>query len=84
MRVKKCCIGVILWAALAGYGGSNAIANSATEPASLAFNWTSSPPLVAPQADPNQTIYGVKDPSIVYANGKYHVFITTAGSAGWV
>ena len=83
MKFKKCGMGVTLWAALAVCGGNNAIANSTTEPAKLAFNWTSSPPLIAPQPDPSQTIYAVKDPSIVYANGKYHVFITTAGSAGW-
>jgi hypothetical protein len=89
MKLKKCSMGVTLWAALAvcGCGGSNAIANSTTAPAAppttLAFNWTSSPPLIAPQPIPNQTIYGVKDPSIVYANGKYHVFMTLAGTAGW-
>lgn len=83
MRLKKCGIGMILGAALVVCGGSNAIAGGAAEPANSAFNWTSSRPLIAPQADPNQTIYGVKDPSIVHANGKYHVFLTTAGSAGW-
>src|SRR4051812_27494613 len=79
----------MLWAALAicGCGGSNAVANSpiaqAAPAAKTTFDWTSSAPLIAPQADPSQTIYGVKDPSIVYVNGKYHVFMTTAGSAGW-
>nr|WP_315212876.1 non-reducing end alpha-L-arabinofuranosidase family hydrolase [uncultured Duganella sp.] len=83
MRLKKCGIGMILGAPLAVCGGSNAMAGGAAEPANSAFNWTSSRPLVAPQADPKQTIYSVKDPSILYANGKYHVFLTTAGSAGW-
>ncbi len=85
MRLKKCGMGMALWSALAivGCGGNNAIANSSTEPAALAFNWTSSLPLITPQADPKQTIYAVKDPSIVYAEGKYHVFVTLAGSAGW-
>ena len=84
MKLQKRGMGILLWAALAGCGGSNAIANEpAPQPAKGTFNWTSSPPLIAPQADPAQTIYGVKDPSIVYANGKYHVFLTTAGSAGW-
>lgn len=55
----------------------------AANPASLTFSWKSSAPLIGPQPDPNQTIYAVKDPSIVYQNGKYHVFMTTAGSAGW-
>ena len=47
------------------------------------FHWTSSPPLISPQADGSQTYYGVKDPSVVYTGGKYHVFMTTAGSKGW-
>jgi hypothetical protein len=96
MKMKKSSTGMILWAALAicGCGGNNAVANSTDTPApapvdltvaaaKLAFKWTSSPPLISPQAVPNQTIYGVKDPSIVYADGKYHVFMTTAGTAGW-
>src|SRR5476649_2207340 len=83
MRLKKCSMGLTLWAVLVVCGGNNAIANSTAEPGKLTFNWTSSPPLIGPQSDPNQTIYGVKDHSIVYVNGKYHVFITTAGSAGW-
>jgi len=89
MKIKKCGMGVILWAALAvcACAGGDAIASSpaesAAQPVKLAFDWTSSAPLIAPQPDPNQTIYAVKDPSIVYADGKYHVFITTAGSAGW-
>ncbi|MTV41516.1 glycoside hydrolase [Duganella radicis] len=66
--------------ALAGCGSINATANDTTH---AAFNWTSSAPLISPQPVPGQTIYGVKDPSIVYVNGKYHVFMTTAGSAGW-
>jgi len=77
MRLKKRSLVVALLAAFAVCGGTNAIAGSTT------FNWTSSPQLIAPQPDPSQTIYGVKDPSIVYANGKYHVFMTTAGTAGW-
>lgn len=83
MNLKKCSMVVSLLAAFAGWSGNNAIANHLTEPARLAFNWTSSPQLISPQEDPNQTIYGVKDPSIVYVDGKYHAFITTAGSAGW-
>lgn len=36
-----------------------------------------------PPVDTTQKIYGVKDPSIVYADGKYHVFMTSAGADGW-
>jgi endo-1,4-beta-xylanase len=47
------------------------------------FAWTSSPPLIAPPKDGAITYYGVKDPSIVYFGGFYHVFMTTAGANGW-
>jgi endo-1,4-beta-xylanase len=77
MKLRKCILGAAMMAALAG---TNATANDTTQ---SVFNWTSSAPLISPQAIPGQTIYGVKDPSIVYVNGKYHVFMTTAGSAGW-
>ena len=66
-----------------GAAGSVTIKSSVIEEAQDTFNWTSSPPLITPQATSNAAIYGVKDPSIVYANGKYHVFLTTAGTAGW-
>jgi len=47
------------------------------------FHWTSSDALIVPPTDPTQSTYGVKDPSIVYADGKYHVFMTIAGEKGW-
>lgn len=48
-----------------------------------AFKWISSPPLIVAPKDPTQEVYGVKDPSIVYVDGQYHVFMTTAGTKGW-
>lgn len=47
------------------------------------FTWTSSPPLIAPPNGGAIKYYGVKDPSIVYSGGEYHVFMTTAGEKGW-
>ncbi len=47
------------------------------------FRWTSSPPLIAPPQSGPVKYYGVKDPSVVYFDGKYHVFMTTAGENGW-
>jgi hypothetical protein len=44
------------------------------------FQWTSSAPVITPAADGT---YSVKDPSIVFANGKFHVFFTTADANGW-
>lgn len=47
------------------------------------FHWHSSAPLISPKPDDTHAVKAVKDPSVVYANGKYHVFMTTAGSGGW-
>jgi hypothetical protein len=52
------------------------------EPKSQPFEWKSSAPLVRPPADAPQ-ILGVKDPTIVHHDGRYHVFMTTAGKGGW-
>jgi hypothetical protein len=80
-------LGMAVAAALAGCSGIHADADDAAThapgPAKTTFSWTSSAPLISPQPDPSQTIYAVKDPSIVKVDGKYHVFMTTAGSAGW-
>ena len=83
MKLGKRIFGVIVMTALAGCAGSDGMATRAAQPAKTSFDWTSSAPLISPQPDSSQTIYGVKDPSIVHANGKYHVFMTTAGSKGW-
>ncbi|WP_245843843.1 non-reducing end alpha-L-arabinofuranosidase family hydrolase [Sphingomonas spermidinifaciens] len=47
------------------------------------FRWTSTAPVVLPRSDAEHPVVAVKDPSIVFANGKYHVFMTTAGAKGW-
>jgi endo-1,4-beta-xylanase len=47
------------------------------------FAWTASPPLITAEQLGAPGYYGVKDPSIVFADGKYHVFMTTAGAQGW-
>ncbi|KAI9041374.1 uncharacterized protein KD926_006950 [Aspergillus affinis] len=46
------------------------------------FQWSSSGPLIAPKND-NYNIAGIKDPSIVYHGGKYHVFASTAKASGY-
>ena len=47
------------------------------------FRWVSTGPLLGPKPDATHAPVAVKDPSIVYAGGKFHVFMTTAGAAGW-
>lgn len=49
-------------------------------PSSL--RWNSSGQLVGPKND-GRGIAGIKDPSVVYHNGRYHVFASTAQSAGY-
>ena len=47
------------------------------------FSWSSSGALIAPKPDATHNIAGIKDPSVVYYNGKYHVFASTASSSGY-
>ncbi len=47
------------------------------------FSWSSSGILVSPKPDGSHSVAGVKDPSVVYAEGKWHVFASTASSAGY-
>lgn len=46
------------------------------------FHWHSSAPVILAKSDETHAVDAVKDPTVVYANGKYHVFMTTAGD-GW-
>lgn len=74
-------------AALASPAGAATSSDSpsASSPASSAtsFHWTSSGPLISPKPDATHASLAVKDPSVVYVNGKYHVFMTTADGNGW-
>lgn len=61
---------------------------SATVPRSAAalptsFRWSSSGVLIAPKSDASHNIAGIKDPSVVYYNGKWHVFASVANSSGY-
>jgi len=47
------------------------------------FRWSSSGVLVSPKNDASHTIAGIKDPTIVYAEGRWHVFASTANAAGY-
>lgn len=46
------------------------------------FKWSSSGPLIGAKND-GRNIKGIKDPSVVYYNGKYHVFASTAVASGY-
>lgn len=47
------------------------------------FAWRSTEPLIAPKPDASHASDAVKDPTIVFADGAYHVFMTTAGGGEW-
>ncbi|GAV43195.1 non-reducing end alpha-L-arabinofuranosidase family hydrolase [Streptomyces acidiscabies] len=55
--------------------------NAAALPTS--YSWSSSGILMSPKSDSTHNIAGLKDPSVVYYNGKYHVFASVANSAGY-
>jgi hypothetical protein len=40
------------------------------------FRWTVSAPLIGPANRPEDPCYGVKDPSVVFYQGRWHVFVT--------
>jgi hypothetical protein len=46
------------------------------------FTWSSSGPIIGPKND-GRNVAALKDPSIIQANGKYHVFASTASSSGY-
>jgi len=46
------------------------------------FKWSSSGPLIAAKQDATHPIVSVKDPSVVFVDGRWHVFATTANTAG--
>ncbi|SOE06928.1 endo-1,4-beta-xylanase [Streptomyces sp. Ag109_G2-15] len=66
---------------LSALGGTT----TATAPAALpsGFGWSSSGPLISPKPDSTHDIAGIKDPSVVYYKGKWHVFASVASSSGY-
>ncbi|KAJ7075407.1 putative alpha-L-arabinofuranosidase precursor [Mycena belliarum] len=46
------------------------------------FKWSSSAALIGPHSD-SHNLAALKDPSIIFYNGAYHVFASTAVSAGY-
>ena len=46
------------------------------------FRWSSSGILMSPKSDARHSIISVKDPSVVYYNGKWYVLMSTVDSGG--
>ncbi|MDN0196367.1 non-reducing end alpha-L-arabinofuranosidase family hydrolase [Streptomyces sp. S.PNR 29] len=65
--------------------GTPGAARSATNAAALPsrYSWSSSGPLISPKSDASHNIAGIKDPTVVQYNGKYHVFASVASSSGY-
>jgi endo-1,4-beta-xylanase len=47
------------------------------------FEWFSSDQVIGPQSDATHVVEGIKDPSVVYYQGKYHVFASIANADGY-
>lgn len=47
------------------------------------FRWSSSGALISPKPDATHNIAGIKDPSVVFSGGRWHVFASIANSAGY-
>jgi endo-1,4-beta-xylanase len=45
------------------------------------FRWTSSEPLISAKPDADHAVTGIKDASVVYYQGKWHVFATATGGS---
>jgi endo-1,4-beta-xylanase len=60
-------------------GGSDVIAASGLP---TSFHWTSTGPLITAMPDATHPIVSVKDPSVVFYGGRWHVFTTTADTSG--
>ncbi|MFJ1806788.1 MULTISPECIES: non-reducing end alpha-L-arabinofuranosidase family hydrolase [unclassified Streptomyces] len=72
-------------AALTTLGGTPATTRGTADATALPsrYSWSSSGQLIAPKPDSTHNIAGIKDPTVVQYNGKYHVFASTASSSGY-
>jgi endo-1,4-beta-xylanase len=46
------------------------------------FRWTSTGPLIGPKPDATHPVSGIKDPSVVYFGGTWHLFATATTARG--
>lgn len=81
MRVTRH-LGALLAGLALLFGISTAPSSAAATALPGSFQWKSSGALIAPKSDAGHNISAIKDPSVVYAGGKWHVFASTASSTG--
>jgi endo-1,4-beta-xylanase len=63
--------------AQAGTGGTD---DSCALPTS--FSWTSTGPIIAPVSDASHDLVAIKDPTVVFHNGRWHVYASSVSSSG--
>ncbi|PGH16430.1 hypothetical protein AJ79_01761 [Helicocarpus griseus UAMH5409] len=62
--------------------GANNISSRQTPSLPSSFEWSSTDALIGPKED-GRNLAGIKDPSVVFYDGKYHVFASTAKAEGY-
>jgi Glycosyl hydrolase family 62 len=71
---------------LAGTGGDSPSSAPATTQSSTDFSgpfkWKSTGPLISAISDPAHKLLSIKDPSVVFFNDRWHIYATTADTAG--
>ncbi|GGW83204.1 hypothetical protein GCM10010383_09690 [Streptomyces lomondensis] len=76
----------VLFAGLALLLGALVAPSAASSDAAAAlpgsFKWSSSGVLISPKSDANHQLSAIKDPSVVYHNGRWHVFASTTTTNG--
>ena len=73
MQKLAWCLRVLAAVAVLGVGAAAPAAEAEFKPP---FSWTLSPPLISPAARPENPCVSVKDPTVVFADGLWHVFVT--------
>jgi len=62
--------------------GADASDGAASCGVPASFVWSTGAPVLTPVSDAKHSLVAVKDPSIVYFNGKYHMFVSTVDAKG--
>lgn len=70
----------LLLGALVAPTSASSEAAAAALPSS--YKWNSSGVLISPKSDSTHQLSGIKDPSVVYHNGAWHVFASTTTTGG--
>src|SRR5262245_47210085 len=77
-------LGLLAAAAGCGFAGCSSDADRPAPGCGVpaGFRWSSTGVLLAPQTDAAHNLVSLKDPSVVHANGKWHVFASTVTVTG--